>query len=166
MEDVGRHPEFRRREWAEPHGVTDLDERLVSNSAVSKYSGEIALDDLPVFHEDRVFLDQLRPIFPERLDRFIDDLSVLGFKAAAELLDEPLVLARVRAAEEEHPGLLPIIREQFFDLARPNIGEFPILDERLFNALTEGRHPENLLPECLALVLPRLFSLRLVLPRL
>src|SRR5262245_65087485 len=109
VEDVGGHPEFRRREGAEPHGVADFDERLGPDPAVSKHPGEVALDKLPVLHEDRIFLDQLRPVFAESLDRLIQDLSVLGLKTDPEFLDQPLELARVRAAEEESPHLLRIL---------------------------------------------------------
>src|SRR5262245_39180200 len=35
VEDIGGHPEFRRREGAEPHGVADPDERLGLDLAVS-----------------------------------------------------------------------------------------------------------------------------------
>src|SRR5262245_12357643 len=166
VEDVGGHPEFRRREGAEPHGVADPDERLGPNPAVSKHPGEVALYEFPVFHEDRIFLDQLRPIFAERLDRLIHYLSVLGLKTDPEFLDQPLELARVRAAEEERLGLLRVLRDQFFDVPRLNLREFPVLDERLFKALAERGHPENPLPERPALRLLRQLGLRLVLRRL
>src|SRR5512145_2771966 len=58
VQDIGGHPEFRRREWTEPHGIADPDERLSPDSAVSKDSGEVSLDELPVLHEDLIFLDQ------------------------------------------------------------------------------------------------------------
>src|SRR5262245_31354991 len=135
VEDIGGHPEFRRREGTEPHRVTDPDERLGSDSAVSKNPGEVSLDELPVFHENRIFLDQLRPIIAQRLERFVHDLSIPGFKTAPELFDQPMVLARVRAADEEGPHLLRILREQLFDLARLNLGEFPILRQRFYDAL-------------------------------
>src|SRR5262245_49245274 len=147
VEDVGGHPEFRRREGTEPHGVADFDERLSPDPAVSKHTGEVALDKVPVLHEDRIFLDQLRPVFAERLDGVIHNLSVLGFKTDPEFLDQPLVLARVRAAEEEGPHLLRILWEQIFDVSRLNLCEFPVLSQRLFNALAEWGHPENPLPE-------------------